>query len=201
VNVDRNHIRLFVLGVVVAVTVAALVVFVHGDRSHDLVLQVEPIAESSQMTVYAGGAVARPGLYTLPLHARVATLLDQAGLLASSDPAALQLAAELRDGQQVIVPKKSVAAIATQAATGLLSSTGTVTSGTPETVSPGPIDVNSATLEQLESLPGIGPALAQRIIDYRNEHGPFASLDDLAEVRGISVRMVDGLRDLAIVGP
>jgi competence protein ComEA len=61
--------------------------------------------------------------------------------------------------------------------------------------------VNSATLEQLEVLPGIGPALAQRIIDYRNEHGPFASLDDLAEVKGISARMVDDLRDLAFIGP
>lgn len=196
-HVDRNHIRLFVLGVVVALAVATIVVFVRGDRSHDLVLKVEPIDQASEITVYAGGAVATPGLYTLPLHARVATLLDQAGMLASADRAALQMAAELRDGQQVIVPTTTAAATSVVSASGFISST---TSATPMPATTGPVDVNSATLEQLESLPEIGPALAQRIIDYRNEHGPFASLDDLANVKGISARMVDEIRGLAVAG-
>jgi competence protein ComEA len=197
VNVDRNHIRLFLLGAVVALTVAAMVVFVRGERSHDLVLKVEPINESSEITVYAGGAVGTPGLYTLPLHARVATLLDQAGLLDSADQTALPMAAELHDGQQVIVPAQTAAATSVVSAAGFTTSTDRA-SPTPATT--GPIDVNRATLEQLEALSGIGPALAQRIIDYRNEHGPFKSLDELANVKGISARMVDALRELATVG-
>jgi competence protein ComEA len=195
VDVDRNHIRLFVLGAVVALAVATIVVFVRGNRSHELVLKVEPISASSEMTVYAGGAVATPGLYTPPLHARVATLLEQAGLLASADQSALQMAAELHDGQQVIVPART--ATAPSVASSVIASTAPAT---PVPSVEGPIDVNSATLGQLESLPGIGPALAQRIIDYRNEHGPFGSLDDLANVKGISARMVDELRDLATAG-
>jgi competence protein ComEA len=186
---------MFVLGAVVALAVATIVVFVRGNRSHELVLKVEPISASSEMTVYAGGAVATPGLYTLPLHARVATLLEQAGLLANADQTALQMAAELHDGQQVIVPART--ATAPSVASSVIASTAPAT---PVPSVEGPIDVNSATLEQLESLPGIGPALAQRIIDYRNEHGPFGSLDELANVKGISARMVDELRDLATTG-
>jgi competence protein ComEA len=197
VDVDRNHIRLFVLGAVVALAVATIVVFVRGNRSHELVLKVEPISASSEMTVYAGGAVTKPGLYTLPLHARVATLLEQAGLRANADQTALQMAAELHDGQQVIVPARTATAPSVAAASSVIASTALAT---PVPSVEGPIDVNSATLGQLESLPGIGPALAQRIIDYRNEHGPFGSLDDLANVKGISARMVDELRDLATTG-
>ena len=196
-KLDRNHIRLVVLGAVVAVAFATIVIVVRGNRSHDLVLKVEPINESGEITVYAGGAVATPGLYTLPLHARVATLLDQAGLLANSDQSALQLAAELHDGQQVIVPVQP-APEATVAAASHLGSAPTAIPTTTKTA--GPVDVNSASEQQLEALPGIGPTLAQRIIDYRTANGPFASLDELANVKGISMRMVDELRDFAIAG-
>jgi competence protein ComEA len=198
VNVDRNHIRLFVIGTIVALSVAATVLVVRGNRSHDLVLKVEPINEASEITVYAGGAVASPGLYTLPLHARLATLLDQAKLLPSADQAALQMATELHDGEQVIVPIQRPTAASTPTVETAASSEGTTTS-TPAMT--GPINVNSATEPELETLPGIGPALAQRIIDYRTANGPFSSLDELANIQGISARMVDDLRDLATVGP
>lgn len=197
VDVDRNHIRLFVLGAVVALAVAAIVVIVRGDRSHNLVLKVEPIDAASEITVYAGGAVATPGLYTLPLHARVATLIEHSGLLTNADQTALQMAAELHDGQQVIVPTRTAIPTSVSSETELTPST---SSATPAPTTTGPLDVNRATLDQLEALPGIGPALAQRIIDYRNEHGHFQSLDELANVKGISPRMVDDLRDFVAVG-
>jgi len=189
--VDRYHIRLLFLGVVVALAAAIVVIVVRSNNSHDLVLKVEPISTSDEITVYAGGAVVNPGLYTLPVHARLATLLDRAGLLDSADEATLQMAAELHDGQQVIVPARGVTATPGDP----------IPSGTPVAASSGPINVNSATLEQLEALPGIGPAIAQRIIDYRDQHGPFQSLDDLANVSGVSVRMVDAFRAIATVDP
>ncbi|HVX29668.1 MAG TPA: ComEA family DNA-binding protein [Nitrolancea sp.] len=194
---DRSHIRLLALGAVVAVAVAVTVVIVRGERAREIVLNVEPIDEANELTVYAGGAVAKPGLYTLPLHSRIATLLDQAGLLESAEQSGLQMAAELHDGQQVIVPTR-------QATDASLPPANTVAASPAESeptpVATGPINVNSATEEELETLPGIGPALAQRILDYRNENGPFKSLDQLAEVKGISARMVDELRGLATVG-
>lgn len=65
---------------------------------------------------------------------------------------------------------------------------------------PGPVDVNAAGSEELESLPGIGPALAERIVEYREENGPFESLDELTEVRGIGEKTLEGLRDKAVAG-
>ena len=65
----------------------------------------------------------------------------------------------------------------------------------------GPININTASAAELEALPGIGPALAERIIEYRNEHGPFSTIDALVDVQGVSERMVEDFRDQVTVGP
>ncbi len=190
--VDRNHLRLLTIGGIIALAIAVVVVVVRGDRTKDLVLRVEPITGNDKITVYAGGAVSVPGLYTLPRGARLAALLDQAGLADTADIGNLQMATELRDGEQVVVPTQTVVA----------ESTSPAVQGSPvSTSATGPINVNTASEAELESLPGIGPSLAQRIVDYRNEHGPFASLDELANIQGISERMVDDFRDQVTVGP
>ncbi len=116
------------------------------------------------------GAVRRPGVYRLPSGARVQDAVRRAGLRPGARLAGINLAARLADGEQIVVPGR----------------------GQPAGVAPpvpgptgGPVHLNSATLVQLESLDGIGPALAQRILDYRAAHGGFRTLDELDQVSGI----------------
>jgi competence protein ComEA len=106
------------------------------------------------------------------------------GLLPEADEEALNLAALLKDGQRVLAPTY-VQAQAT----------------TSSRLAPGaPVDINSASQEALESLPGIGPVLAQRIMEYRQANGPFATVEDLQQVDGVGVDTFEKLKDLVTVG-
>ncbi|HET7036208.1 MAG TPA: ComEA family DNA-binding protein [Thermomicrobiaceae bacterium] len=187
---EMSRLRLLMLGLAIALATAIITLVVAGRRAPELVLSVEPVAADAQITVYVGGAVARPGLYTLPAHARVADALDQARALDGADLARLPMAAVLHDGQQVIVPERAF---------GTPAATSAAIRATP--VPQGPINVNTASAAELAALPGVGPVLAQRIVDYREAHGPFASLDDLDAVQGVSARMVADWREIATVGP
>jgi competence protein ComEA len=137
-----------------------------------------------KVVVHVVGQVLKPGLYTLPEGSRVNDAINRAG--GPKPRAALELvnlAAPVADGQQVIVPSKQEAA---QAASGAGSGSLPV----------GPVHLNSATLEQLDELPGIGPVTAQKILDYRTEHGAFGSVDELDAVPGIGPATLAELRDL-----
>ena len=137
--------------------------------------------------VYVVGAVRRPGLYKLPQGSRVADAVARAGgVTRKADPAALNLAAPVSDGEQVLVPARLPRAVA--------AAQGAAVPGVPA----GPIQLSSATAEQLDSLPGIGPATAQKILDYRAEHGAFRSVDELDEVPGIGPTRVEQLRGLVV---
>ncbi len=127
--------------------------------------------------VHVAGAVRRPGLYRLPQGARVAAAVRRAGgPSARADLNLINLAARLQDGQQVVVPATS--------ATGVLSPSG----------ADAPISLGSATAEQLDGLDGIGPTLAERIVEYRQSKGGFGSLDQLAEVEGIGEKRLEALK-------
>ncbi len=135
-----------------------------------------------RVTVDVTGAVRRPGLYRLADGSRVADALERAG--GPTRKAFLEgvnLAAPLADGQQVLVPRK--------AATGGGAPVGTTT---------GPVSLSAATLEQLDTLPGVGPVTAQKILDYRAAHGAFRSVDELDAVAGIGPATVEELRELVV---
>jgi competence protein ComEA len=150
---------------------------------------VGEVAETSTTVVVSVvGLVAEPGLVTLTSGARVADAIDAAGgLLPEADPASVNLAAVVADGQQVAV--------------GVPAAAGAVMPGsTPATGgSGGPVNLNTADVAALDGLPGIGPVLAQRIVDHRDKHGPFRQVDDLLDVPGIGPAIFDHLADAVTV--
>jgi competence protein ComEA len=140
-------------------------------------------ARAAPLVVDVAGAVRRAGLYRLPQGSRIADAVARAG--GATERAELDLvnlAAPLADGEQVLVPARGAAAAA--AGTGAAPTA--------------PVDLNSATAEQLDALPGIGPVTAQKIIDYRQVHGPFRSVDELDAISGIGPSRIDNLRGLVV---
>lgn len=138
------------------------------------------VTASARPYVHVVGAVRRPGLYRLKEGARVADALARAGgVTPKAQVELVNLAAPIADGQQVVVPRRgAVGAVAGGASGG------------------GPIHLNTATLEQLDELPGIGPVTAQKILDYREEHGAFSSVDELDGIPGIGPARLAQVRDL-----
>jgi competence protein ComEA len=148
----------------------------------------ETAAAPTVVVIDVVGAVRRPGLYRLQQGARIADAVARAGgATTKADLALINLAAPLADGEQVVVPKRG--AVAPSAApSGAGGSAGVPSSG--------PVHLSTATLEQLDSLPGIGPVTAQKILDYRQKHGAFTSADELDAVSGIGPARLDQLKDL-----
>lgn len=148
----------------------------------------ETTAAAAIVVVDVVGAVRRPGLYRLRQGARIADAVARAGGASpKADLALINLAAPLADGEQVVVPKVGAPGAAA-------SSAGSATSGGAAPI--GPVHLSTATLEQLDALPGIGPVTAQKILDYRQKHGAFTSVDELDAVSGIGPARLDQLKDL-----
>ncbi|MCC6223910.1 MAG: ComEA family DNA-binding protein [Thermoleophilia bacterium] len=140
--------------------------------------------EAAPLVVHVVGAVRRPGIYRLPEGSRVADAVERAGgATRRAELGLVNLAAPLVDGQQVLVPRRGAG--------------GPATSGAPGGA-PSPLSLSTATLEQLDGLPGVGPVTAQRILDHRERHGPFASVDELDAVPGIGPARLEQLRELVV---
>lgn len=198
----RRRLRLG-LGAAVVVALAAVSVTVgiglvsRSTGPAQIAVTAEPSAggrgiSAGSVYVHVLGDVATPGLYVLDDGARVADALAAAGgTLPTADLAAVNLARPLTDGEQILVPAQG----------GTPDSAGSA--GSPSTAVPATtsalIDLNTADAAALEELPRVGPAIAQRIIEWRTANGRFTSVDDLLSVPGIGEKMLAGLRDLVTV--
>ncbi len=148
--------------------------------------------------VHVAGAVARPGVYELVEGQRVHEAVELAGARSDADLDLLNLAAILRDSDKIYVPKKGEA-VPAGAWAGLNVSTVGPGSGTEYASVPRfPININTAGASELDALPGIGPSLANAIIAYRNENGPFGTPRDIIKVRGIGEKTYEKFRDLIV---
>ncbi len=134
----------------------------------------------ADIIIYVSGAVATPGVYTLPPASRVDSAIQAAGgFIAGAQTESINLAAPLSDGQQIDVP-------------GLID-TGRISAGR--------VNINTASLEELDALPGIGPTTAQAILDYRNANGPFQFIQDIQNVPGIGPTTYAQIKDYITTGP
>jgi competence protein ComEA len=148
-------------------------------------------APAGPVVVHVAGAVVRPGVYRVDGAARVDDAVAAAGgVTAEADLDTVNLAAKVADGDRVFVPRKG------QAPPPVAEPAGPTEGSEPPS---GPVNLNTASAEELEKLPGVGPATAQAIITWRREHGGFRSVQDLLEVRGIGPAKLDSLRDQVTV--
>jgi competence protein ComEA len=148
----------------------------------------EAAASAGVVVVHVAGAVRRPGVVELPSGSRVAQAIDRVGgLRRRADPASVNLARPLVDGEQIVVLRRGSAVAAPVTPGG---------GGAPQAGPVGPVRLNTATVQELDALPGIGPVLAQRIVDWRTEHQRFTSVEELGEVSGIGESTLADLRPL-----
>ena len=194
VRVSELSLRQLLAAAVAAVVVLVLVVrhLVGGGAAAPAVtpLRVSTPARPAAaklLVVDVAGAVRRPGLYRLRSGSRIDDAIAAAGgATAKAQLDAVNLAAPIADGEQVVVPGRG--------AGGVAAATPPAAGSSPSA----PLDLNTATLEQLDGLPGIGPVTAQKIIDYRQEHGAFRSVAELEGVPGIGAGRLAQLKGLVI---
>jgi competence protein ComEA len=180
----RNQMLVAAAGLALALLLAGRHL-VHSEpaRTERAAAPIAAPAAPPPLVVDVTGAVRRPGLYHLAGSARIADAIARAG---GATPRAnleqVNLAAPLADGEQVVVPRRGAVAAG-------------ASSGSP---AGGPVQLSTATAEQLDTLPGIGPVTAQKIVDYRTQHGAFHSVDELDAIPGIGPARLDQLKDLVV---
>ena len=177
-------------GILLGLFLAALVWVIARSPSGEAVT-LRPVPTDKPIVVYVTGAVPRPGVYALPQGARVQDAISASGgFLAEANKADINLAALLEDGQKFDIPY-------IEGASPVLATPGEEVITTTTEL----INLNTASQAELETLPGIGPTTAQKIIEYREANGPFVSAEDIINVSGIGPGTYERIKDLITVGP
>jgi len=186
-----------VFGVVIGLLATGLILLVSSPPRGESIKLLPP-PTPPPLTVHVVGAVAQPGVYNLPSGSHVQDGVEAAGgLLPEANPQAINLAALAQDGERIFIPTG-----VPRPPTTLPGGTPAATNAKPPSPVPGElININTASLEELDSLPGIGPVTAQKIIDYRQNNGLFARIEDLMDVAGIGPATFAKIKDLITVGP
>lgn len=173
----------FLLGVV-----AVLGINLISAPRRGLPIELNPPPTPQPIRIHVNGAVRYPGVYTLPPGSIVQDAVDLAGgTTDSADMRNTNLASPLSDGELVYIYSSSEL------------ETGSNNPTSPENPNTAKLNLNTATLSELETLPGIGPSLAEEIVNFRSEHGPFEIVDDLLEVSGIGPAKLEQLKDYVVV--
>lgn len=153
-------------------------------------------AMPAELVVYISGAVSRPGVYHLKAGAILQDAVQAAGgLVQDADAERVNLAQRLADGQHVHVPRLGEPTTQPASAMADEEASGTTAPATAGAL----VNINTATVDELDTLPGIGPQLAGRIVAYRQAHGPFSTVDELQNVDGVGEKTVERLRSLVTV--
>lgn len=196
---------LIVIGVVVALTIGVAATTLRSSNPPDVALSLpradtatesttlaSPTTSIGPLHVHAAGAVARPGVVQVPSGARVVDVIAAAGGAASdADLNQINLAELVTDGERVYIPRAGEVVAAVAAPSGSAKGGGTDATGI--------VNINEASESELEALPGVGPATAKAIVDYRTQNGRFRSVDDLLNVRGIGPAKLEQIKPYARV--
>lgn len=204
---NKAHLLVFAFNFLCNLIVVGLaVIFLRWPRAEGITIEpppptptVTPTLTPSPLAVYVSGEVERPAVYTLPPGSRMSDALAAAGgPTAKADLTRLNLARRLQDEEQVYVPAKGESPPPSPIPP---ATPPPATSQAPSSPAepPGKININTATAAELESLPRIGPALAERIIEYREANGPFASIEEIMNVKGIGPATFEQIKDMITV--
>ncbi len=185
-----RNILYLLLGIMAGLAFSGVLVFVSRTPTGEAII-LQPAPTKAPLAVHIVGAVPRPGLYEFAEGARVQDAINAAGgLLVDADVDSLNLAALLEDGKQLIIQYQDGGDVTSNDDTVDLPST--------DDASPDEelVNINTASLEELNALPGIGPTTAQKIIDYRTENGEYSTIEDIMNVSGIGPATFEEIKDL-----
>ena len=159
---------------------AAGIIWLTASQPRGVPVALLPTFTQGDFTVYVSGAIATPGVYTLPAGSRVdAAIRAAGGFIPGAETELINLAEPLEDGKQIDVP-------------GVIST---------NHINAGRVNINTASVSELDALPGVGPTTAQAIVDYRIQYGSFQFTQDIQSVPGIGPATYNGIKDYIMIGP
>ncbi|MGB9749528.1 MAG: helix-hairpin-helix domain-containing protein [Caldisericia bacterium] len=157
--------------------------------------------QSTKIYIHIAGEIKYPGVYEMENGDRVFQLIEKAGgVTENADISSINLSKKLIDGEKVIIFAKK-GSVNSETASNSVTQSNTTSSNSSSTNNSNLININTASQKELEELPGIGPTLAQRIIDYRDKNGYFQTIEDIKKVSGIGDKKFEAIKDLITVGP